>query len=190
MLELFLTSILNPRSAAERVFAWTLETRVLVLAALLFGALCGLFLALSLILVPPPEDARPSFVAEPFMQALVQTISIFVVAFASFRVGRMFGGTGDYNGALKLSVWVSYLGLFMSMGALIVLLLAPPIGLVVQLAAFFWGFAIFTIFLQVLHGFDSFFMTLAGTIGTIFAVSIVIVLVISSLGLLPVGGEI
>lgn len=186
MLQLLLSSLSNPRETAPHILKWPLSQREVVLAAFLVAVLSGLLDAVARIILPLPLELQRTTIS-PVPLAIIQLASIFVISAFVFRVGGLFGGHGDYAGALKATIWVSVLGLFITAVTLLLMSVSPGLGALFQLMTLFWMLFVFTIFIQELHGFENFFTTLAGVLGTMFAVATVLVVVLSRLGLIPEG---
>lgn len=189
MLQLMIATLLNPRLAAPQVFRWAFGHNELVLAAALVAALSGLHGGISRLLVPLPEEFENLIIATPIGMAIIQLVSIFVVAALIYRVGRAFGGHGDYLNALKTTVWVSLAGLALALISLVMMLVAPILAQMFELATVFWMFFIFAVFIQQLHGFESLFTTMAGAFGTLLVVAIGVATALAVLGVMPVGVE-
>jgi len=158
------------------------------MAALLVAVVSGLMDAVSRQIIPLPEEFNASVFASPITMAGIQLFSIALIGVVMFRAGRAFGGVGDQMGAFKATVWLSFVGLIFSIATLVLMTVSPGLAQLFQLITILWMLGIFTVFIQVLHGFDSFFTTLAGVLGTIFAVATVIVIALSMMGFLPGSG--
>ncbi len=185
MLELVLNSLSNPKETAPRILKWQITYRDLVLCALLVAALSGLFDALTRLILPLPEEFSGSVILSPMTMAAIQLISIFVISGLIFRVGQMFGGHGSSTDALKATVWISFIGLIISVITLLIMAVSPGFAQLFQMITLIWMLFLFATFIQVLHGFESFFTTMAGVLGTMFAMATVIVILLSVLGLMP-----
>lgn len=184
MLQLVLSSFSNPRDTAPKILGWSLQLNELVLVACLVAVLSGLLDALTRMFLPLPAELESAAIS-PVPLAVVQLASIFVISALMYHIGRIFGGRGDYLGALKATIWISILGLFFTVITLFLMSMSPAFAMLFQLVTIFWMLGIFTIFVQALHGFDNFFTTLAAVLGTMFVFATILVVVLSSLGLMP-----
>ncbi len=185
MLSLVLTSLTNPKEAAPQVLNWQIDRDVVIKAAFLVAAVSGLLDALARVILPLPQEVTEAALLSPMAMAAIQLGSMFLVAAMMFQVGRFFGGKGDYTGALKTTVWISLVGLVLNVITLALLAVSVSFGELFQLATVIWMLVVFTIFIQELHGFESFFVTLACSLGAIFVLAVVIVILLSQFGLLP-----
>ena len=185
MLSLVFASLTSPREVAPTILKWQIEMEVVVKAAFLVAAVSGLLDALARVLLPLPPEVEAAVMLSPIAMAGIQLGSMFLVAAMMFQVGRLFGGKGDYEGALKTTVWISLVGLFLNAITLVLLAFVQPFGELFQLATLIWMLVIFTIFIQQLHGFESFFMTLACSLGALFLLAVVIVILLTLFGLMP-----
>lgn len=187
MLQLALASLNQPREAIAEVIRTEVSQGNLIRGALFIACVSGLFDAASRAIAPLPEPFGNGPLNNPLIAAGIQFFGIMVVAFLTDRVGRFFGGTGTYIDALKVSVWFSFLWLFGVALVLLVMLLAPPLAPLVQLAMVIWMLIIFTSFVQGLHGFEKFFVTLAGVFGVGLALSMITVMALGALGIFDSG---
>lgn len=156
---------LSPYEAAQRLIAldlpraalWTAFGLVLVLTAMLLSLHAGALLA------GLEPGAVPQTVVElmmtardnPMLLLAAQAAFLFASAHVLHRVGRAFGGGGDFSGALGVVV-ASQAGLAFLTGAqLLALLILPPLGALIGLA--FLGFVVWHIpsFVMALHGFQN-----------------------------------
>jgi len=155
------------------------------MAAGLVAVVSGLLDALTRFLVPLPEELQAAALVSPISMTVIQLFSIVLISVVMYRAGRVFGGYGDLTGAFKATIWLSLVGLVFSMVTIILMTVSSGLAQMFQLVSILWMLAIFTVFVQALHGFGSLFTTLAGVLGTIFAVATVIVIALSMFGFLP-----
>ena len=113
---------------------------------------------------------------------LVQGALLFLMAHAVTLVGRMFGGTGRFDEALALIVWLQFIFLCVQILQLVAVLVIPPMaGLITMLAVglFFW---LLVNFIATLHGFTSLGMVFVMTILSGFTILFVLSLILTLLG--------
>ncbi|MEJ6394924.1 YIP1 family protein [Gymnodinialimonas sp. 2305UL16-5] len=151
---------------------------IIIVGSLIMGELASLMLG--------PLDDGPLTGQPTLVMGLVQAASLFLVVHAITHIGRLFGGQGEFLGALALMTWLQFVFLLVQVVMLLTTLVLPPLGAIVMtlaLGLFLW---LFLNFIAVLHGFQSlgavFVMTLVSFIAIIFVIS----LVLSLLGIVTV----
>lgn len=164
------------RIAPERATLW-MAFALMIVVSLMMGEIVGLLIA-------PPTDG-PLTDQSSLVLGLMQGAFLFLTVHAITYIGRLCGGTGDFNGALALMTWLQFVFLLIQVVQLFLLLVSPPMAGIITLLAiglFFW---LLINFIAVLHAFESlgmvFFMTLVSFVGIIFTLSIVLTV----LGLTP-----
>lgn len=171
-------TVSDPRAGAAQILALHLSLPALRLA---FGLVVVLSMIMGEVVVlitpPPPVDV---FAMSPVVLGLLQAAFLFVIAHAITVVGRWFGGTGSFAGALALIIWLQFIFLCVQVAQLLAIVIMPPLaGLITVLAMglFFW---LLVNFIAVLHGFTSLGMIFVATIltalGIIFGLSLILTL--------------
>jgi len=99
---------------------------------------------------------------------------------AIHRIGRAFGGTGRFEEAMLLVIWLQFIFILVQLVQVLAFTLLPGLAAIITILAlglFFW---LLTNFIAVLHGFTSlgmvFVATILSLIGIIFAMSLVLAL--------------
>ena len=168
-------TVSNPRDGAAVILKLHLPMRALWLA---FGLVIvlSMFLgeAVALLMGPPDQAAMPpEMMVSPITMGVIQAAFLFLVAHGMARIGHLFGGSGDFQGALALIVWLQFIFLVVQVIQLAAMLVVPPVaGLITILAMglFFW---LLVNFIATLHGFSSlgliFVMTILTAFGFVFA---------------------
>lgn len=125
-----------------------------------------------------PVDVGPLTGQSALTLGLLQAAFLFLMVFAIAHIGRLFGGTGQFDGALALITWLQFVFFLIQLVQLVLLLIAPALAAIVTILAiglFFW---VLVNFIAVLHGFQSvgmvFVMTIVSFVSIIFALSIVL----------------
>ena len=183
MLHLAMMSLNRPRDAIAEVLKVHVAHSDLMKGALFVACISGLLDAVSRLIIPLPEGFQSSMLASPLTSAVIQFFGILIIAVLTDRVGRFFGGKGNYMDSLKATVWFSFVWLFGVVLILAVLLVMPGVAPLVQLATMIWMIIVYTTFVQVLHQFEKFFSTLAGVFGTGLILSFVAVFAMGALGI-------
>ena len=178
-------TVSNPRDGAAVILKLHLPMRALWLA---FGLVIvlSMFLgeAVALLMGPPDQAAMPpEMMVSPITMGVIQAAFLFLVAHGMARIGHLFGGSGDFQGALALIVWLQFIFLVVQVIQLAAMLVVPPVaGLITILAMglFFW---LLVNFIATLHGFSSLGLIFVMTILTAFGFVFVLSLVLTMLGL-------
>lgn len=177
-------TVSNPREGAETVLALGLPKQALWLAFALVVVLSMLLGDLLYLLADLPRDGAMTgpLGASPLVMGLLQGAFLFLMAHAVTLVGRMFGGTGRFDEALALIVWLQFIFLCVQILQLAAVLVIPPMaGLITMLAVglFFW---LLVNFIATLHGFTSLGMVFMMTILSGFTILFVLSLILTLLG--------
>lgn len=171
-------SVAEPRAVARHLLSLDLPRRTAVELAVLVSALGALLVGLvggGGMTLPMGES---EVVVSPLGYALALVVSLLVSALAIALAGRSLGGTGTFDQALSVIVWVEVVALVVRVIQLLVVLIlplaAPVVGLL-GLAVLLWTLINFV---RVLHGFDGFgravLTLLLGGLGVGIAFSLVI----------------
>jgi len=177
LLHLARETVADPRSGAAEVLrlapprpAVWLAFALMIVVSLFLGEAVGLLVGL-------PEDG-PLTGRSPIALGLIQGAFLFLIVHAITHIGRLFGGTGGFDGALVLMTWLQFIFLLVQLVQLAAMLLVPPLAGLITIAAlglFFW---LLVNFIAVLHGFTStlqvFVMTMLSFVGLIFILSVVL----------------
>jgi hypothetical protein len=156
-----------------------LSVIVVQLTALMTGALA----------VPEGEEAMNRLLLSPVVLGLVQVALFVVMVFAIHWVGRGFGGTGEFEGALAVVAWLQFLLVCLQVVQMGLLLVAPLVAALAGLAGVAGFFYLLTQFVTVLHGFRRAGMVFVMILVTMFALTFVLSLVLTLLGVVLVGAS-
>ncbi|GAB5445983.1 YIP1 family protein [Gymnodinialimonas sp.] len=167
----------DPRQGAETALRLAPPRPALWLAFSLMITL-SLMMGEVVTLIAAPPEAGPLTGQSALALGLLQAAFLFLMVFAVTHIGRGFGGTGTFDGALALITWLQFVFFLLQLLQLVLLLIAPPLAAIVTILAiglFLW---VLVNFITVLHGFQSvgmvFVMTIVSFIGILFALSIVL----------------
>ncbi len=183
MLQLAIKSLTQPRASIAKVLRYDIENALLYQAAIVLACLSGILDPVIGTLV----SGEFSTVGDPLLLAAFQFVAIIVTAVAIFWIGGRFGGIGDYNGALKVSVWYGVVSILPSIAIVFFQASGSSLGGVVQFGVLFWMLFIISNFILVLHGFRNLFMTILGVVGSSIIIGMVSLMVLSMFGLIPGG---
>lgn len=172
----------DPRRSAQRIVGWPLPDQALVLAFPLVVALSVLGLYGAMLLSGMAAADLPA----PVLLVVMQAGSMLLLAAVLAQAGRMFGGAGDFAGALRIILWIQALMVLLQAAQLVALVVLPPLaGLlsIVSLLAVGW---IATGLVAGLHGFRSLPLTFLGILGGMLLVGFVLSLLVAPFVSLPV----
>lgn len=187
-LTLMKDSLLRPRLAARSVLSAGVAPRDLVAAAVATASL-GIVLGYFAIRLSGGAIDRVSalLLDAPLLGAASQFAVMGLVALATFRVGRLFGGSGGFWGAVALVVWLDAMMIVIQTVQLVALALVPPIAALLAIATLFWAMWAFANFVTELHGFKNPVVVLGGVVLTGVMLFVGIAILIEILGLSPGG---
>ncbi|MDO6589597.1 hypothetical protein DS901_07400 [Loktanella sp. D2R18] len=174
-----------PADIADRVLSKRLARPILVQAVIVVAIINLMLLAIVSLLSPPPiED---TVYVTPFTLTILIAGSMFIMASAIARVGSIFGGAGDFDGALAAVIWLQAVGLTIDIAQIFLMLMSPTLAFMLGIGALVALFWCTVNFINVLHGFASLgkatITLVIAMIGTIFAVVVMMAL----LGITPSG---
>lgn len=188
LLRLVRDTIASPQEGASTVLSLAPPRQALWLMFALIIVLT-LFLGetVSLIAVPPEDGPLTGpFARSPLILGLMQSAFLFIMVHAITHIGRSFGGTGSFDEALLLVIWLQFIFICVQVVQLVALLLMPPVAQIITvlgIGLFLW---LLVNFIAVVHGFTSlgsvFVMTIVSTVAILFLLS----LALTILGLNPV----
>jgi hypothetical protein len=191
LLRLARDTITDPREGATTVLSFAPPRQALWLMFAIVVVL-SLFMGELVFLISPVPDGALSgpYQSSPILLGLLQAAFLFVMVHAITFIGRWFGGTGRFEEALLLMVWLQFIFLCVQVIQLIALVIIPPMAAVITLLAlglFLW---LLVNFIAVLHGFTSLGMVLVMTILSALAILFAMSLVLSILGLTSMTGAV
>lgn len=177
-------SFVRPRAAARSVLALRLAPALLLQAAIAVTAAGIVFGYLAVRLGGAEIDqVSTAILAYPLLGAAIQFGAILVVAFLTARIGSLFGGTGSFESALALVVWLNVVMLLIQIVQILLMLLAPPLTAFVAIFAVIWALWAFANFVTELHGFQNPLFVLGGVILSMIVLFFGLAMILTILGL-------
>jgi hypothetical protein len=184
--QLVIDSILRPRAAARRVLGLELAPDALFQAAAAITCIGIVLGYLAMRMSGGAVDPVSAAVLQaPLLGATLQFGMMAVIAFLTFRIGRVFGGRGDFWGAAAVVVWLNAVTLAIQVVQLAALATVPPLAGLIAIATLFWLLWAFSNFVAELHGFASPVMVLGVVVLTVIVLVFALTLVAAMLGLTP-----
>lgn len=169
-------TLLDGRTAAQRVIALRLGAGTAWLALLLTSVLAAVLAGLTFLASGMQDDpALAALFGSPFAMAMIQMAVQGSAAVLIWAVGRQFGGTGRLTDAVALMAWLEAVLLLAQLAQLLLIgivpVLAEALGLC-AMVAFLW---LLTVFTAELHGFRALGRVFAGILLTALAVGMLFV---------------
>lgn len=187
LLDLAVESVRTPRVAARKVLdlpatrqqVWSAFVAMILLSVVLTGVAQVLFPV-------PPEDALALLQLSPFQAVGLLGGLTLALIIAIVGIGRLMGGQGDMDGALRLFAWMQAILIALQVVQLflvpVLAILAALVGLI-SIGLFIW---LLLNFVAELHKFDGIGQAIAVTVLSFTLTTFVLISLISTLGLLPV----
>ncbi len=186
--QLVIDSLVRPRDAARRVLSLNVGFQVLAETALAVVCLGMVLGYLSVLLTPGAADAiSATILARPLAGAAVQAAIVAIAALLVYRVGRLFGGGGDLQGALAIVVWLNMVMLGIQVLQIVALLVMPPVAQMLAIATMIWIVWAMASFVAELHGFQRLLPVIGAVILTAFLALFALAFLMSMFGLVPQG---
>ncbi len=185
LLKLARDTVSNPQEGATTILSfaparqaiWLMFALVIVLS-LLMRELVGLFTDF-----PTDGPIMGPMQDSPLVLGLVMAGFLFITIHAVHRVGNFFGGTGSFEEAALLVIWLQFILICVQVIQIATLFILPPLaGLItiVAIALYIW---LLVNFIAVLHGFTSLGMVFVTTLMSAFALLFLFSVVLAVLGL-------
>lgn len=183
------TSIAEPSDVARKVLAINAPREALWTALALVAVLNVILITLTQVLSPVHSAMQDQVVAlSPFGLAAIIAIFFALFVFGTFYAGRMMGGTGTLNATLAIIVWFQSVSLTLEAIQLLLVLLSPMIAAIyglLSMAALVWCFMNFV---NILHDFKNLGKALAAIFFALLGTAFIAGVILTFLGLGPVGG--
>lgn len=172
LVEMTKLTLFQPRDAARMVKALGLPSVVVWslfgLAAILGGVTSLLVVWLLSVSFPEIQAASTS----PIVFAVLAAVSMLVTAFAWVGAGRVMEGSGRFDQALVLLVWLQLVFVGLQWLVLISLVLVPVVGAILGLAVGLLALRATAAFIAELHGFAGWGRAIATLILSVVAILI------------------
>lgn len=181
-LALLRQSLAAPRIAARQVMeiGAGFDRGVLWLALVLVAVLSSLLTHLGLVLLPAAEGA--GLTLSPIGTALAQFALIAVFLWAIVGIGRWRGGSGTWDQALALMVWLQALLLGLQLLQLVVLVIFVPLAELIGMLGIVFFFFLLTQFVAEMHGFRSALSVFFGILLTMFVLAFGLAFLLAFMG--------
>ncbi len=183
--DMILRTLRSPQEAARELLAMNLpqEARFLALAAVM--AISAVLGVLAEVLFAFVTKIDLGAVSTPVPMAFLQGGVMLYSAFAMSFFGRQFGGSGSFQDALVLVVWIETILIVGQVVQILIMVFFPLISVVGTLVLFGLMFWLLIQFTAALHRFDNIFMVGAGVLAVFFGSAMVAGALMLSLGIAP-----
>ena len=169
-------TVRNPQGGARLIMAQNVPTQYLWQMLAVVVALSVVLGQGAMLLLADPGDLAGPLMIMPGVMAALQLAVLIVTVHAISFVGRSMGGTGSFEDALALMVWLQFIMICLQVIQVGAMLIAQPVADMIGLAGLVLFLWLLTNFIAVLHGFKSlglvFVMILASALGMIFLLSL------------------
>lgn len=178
-----LQSVPEPRKVARDILALEGLPRNVLWQALALTLVASAWLGvLSALLFPVDPATAGPLLGNPLLLALTEAAISGLSVFAIFWVGRMAGGTGSFNGAILVVIWLQFVLLIVELGVLFLGTFAPGLALVLWAMGIVMSFWVLSHFTAELHGFSSAGMVFFGILLTMLVLIVVLSVVLALIG--------
>lgn len=184
-------TIRNPQAAAQALIAsgWPVSARWM---ALLVAVSVSAVLAwISAQLFPVPADSTENIApvlamtSQPLAMAATQLVAIVLTAWLMSAVGRMFGGTGRFEDALLLTVWIEAVLLVAQVAQIMLSLIMPGLAGILSILIIVLFLWLTVQFIKALHGFESSIKVFLAMVATAFVAGFILSVIAAVFGFLP-----
>jgi hypothetical protein len=183
LLTLARDTVRQPKEGARRVLSLPLPPRAAWEALGLVLVLSLLLAYLTTLLLGAAFDPMvPGFAPSPLLAGLIQGGSMLVMIGAIHGVGRMMGGSGTLEGAVRLTALLQFIMLLLQAVQVVFLLVLPPVADLIGLLSVGLMLWLLTNFIAVLHGFRSLMGVFVMILVTTLVLSFVLVFLLSLFG--------
>ena len=188
LLSLVWRTVTSPREAAETILSLGLPRQVLWMALALLCAVSAILGALMPVLVPQPppvEGAPEPIVVPPLLFAAMMFVATALYAWLLGALGRQFRGSGRFDEALALLVFLQFALLVAEVPQILLMAAAPPLAAVYFLAILILAIWVNVQFVDVLHGYGSLLksVVLIFAVSALLAIALMTLLTLSGVGL-------
>lgn len=183
-IQLGVRSVADPRGVMGELRQRNHSVADMALAAALVCALGVILFELSLLLAPAGDEGGTLLgITSPIGAFVFQYAMILVTAFVVCYGGRMFGGKAGFDDSLLAVTWLQFVMLLVQIVQMAALVLVPPLGLLIFMAALILLVYLLVNFIMEIHGFTNPMAVVAGVIGAFFTVALVLSILLALLGL-------
>lgn len=172
-------TLVNPRQGARMVMQAGVSVQARWLAFALVAVASAILAHASFALLPADVREEVSIAAiSPFVTVVLQGALMLIFMHAIVWIGRMFGGTGQFDDVMIVIVWSQFVLLALEVAQIAVQLIAPPLAAIVGFASILASLWLVTNFIAEAHQFPSVGKTFFGLVVSFLAVIFVLALIL------------
>lgn len=184
--DLMIQTITSPREGARAVLALPVPEQAWKVALVLVVVLSMLVSQISAALSGGLVDPMSHLLGTPVLISTAVVVAMtWGMAWMVYRIGALFDGKGDFNGALRLVVWLQAIMLALQIATQMSLFVFPLLAALLWFASMFLMLWLATVFVAEVHGFKSLFPVFAGLITTVVLTAVALSFILSLLGFAP-----
>ena len=182
ILQLARQSLEDPRAGLRAVLQRDVPIPARTAGLLLMAVVSALLMHLASAFLPPAIDPLTQFMMHsPIRTAVIQWLILAASVFLIHRIGRAWGGTGNFADTLLTVVWLQVIMLGVQVAQIVALILVPPFAPVLNIAGLVLFLWLMSSFVAELHGFASRWAVLAGVLVASIAIAVIVVALLTVL---------
>lgn len=171
----------NPRDGARQVLDLNLPRDVLWKMLVLTVIISTFLTHVGVLLIPDATQMMSEVIGSPLLTGVVQAGLLAVMVCCVHWIGRAMGGTGAFDDALALVIWLQFIMVCVQVIQTALLPVAPTVAGLLGIASIVLFFWLLTHFVAFIHGFTSLpwvFVTIVAAIfGVVFGLSLILALI-------------
>lgn len=185
IMTLVLETIRKPKAGADVILAQRFERGILWQLLALVTVLSVLAAQITVLLLGPGggELMGGPLLNSPLLATLIQAVLLLALVYATFAIGRAFGGEGAFDDILALVVWLQFILLVIQMVQTFALMVFPALGLLIAFASVVLFGWLLVNFVAHVHGFQSLPHVFVGILVSAFAIIFLFSLLLAMLGI-------
>lgn len=173
---LLLLTLRSPREGADAVLRLKLPSQIVWQLLVLVSIVSTFFAWLGHVLFEQLVGGPTMFADRPFAFTTIQLVTSIGMILAIHYIGRVCGGTGSFIASLTLITWLQIVITTGQILQFAIFAIFPLFSALLVLIVGLLFFVLITVFVQVIHGFQSaaltFFMIVASAFGLMFVFAI------------------
>ena len=181
-------TVKDPAEAARRILALNLPAEICWLGLALAVVLDTMLFSVSNMVLPQADSALYGLIATPVSYGAVVGGGLVVTIIAIHRVGRVFGGQGEFSELLSLMVWLQLLSVAAQAAVFVLVLVVPLLAMILSFAATFLGIYIFLHFVDQAHRLASLWRAAGVLFAAVLVISLAFMILLSLIGA-PFSGD-
>lgn len=185
IMTLVLETIRRPKAGADVILAQRFERRVLwqLLALVIVLSVLAAQVTVLVLGSGSGDLLTGPLLTNPLMATVIQAVLLLALVYATFAIGRAFGGKGTFDDVLALVTWLQFILLVIQMVQTFALIVFPALGLLIGLASVVLFGWLLVNFVAHVHGFQSLPHVFVGILVSAFALLFLFSLLLAMLGI-------